>query len=379
MTGTHHCIVAQIAYDDAPIVNSNGLTVGPENSDKLAQRNMQVTFSGNPGSPPSRRIPQTFDLRPSPAISQVTGQLIDYPDELMIDWGNTPHGSTASIYWPQVDGAEVVKLAGQLYATDQLSLSDPHTLQCAVTGGLTYVPIPSGAGPNFAGLFTVDLPPAVVKGQEFNIVVRRISSRQIGDQNIGAAAVARSAASTRGRVNLQRNWRYVVGTFQVKIPVHAEKAILLQEENTYAILLWRLGLLSPGSRWYPVLQRYVSYIAARVNALGRNASAITPSPAGVGGAGGGVQPAPGPIGLGTAEFTGKVAGIVYDRFGDFEGFILITEAGYERAFHATEAEIEKLVRFAWIDRVVISVLVREGHPERPVSIVLRRAPWRPEH
>lgn len=45
MMGTHHCIVAQIAYDDAPIVNSNGVTAGPENSDKLAQRNMQVTYA----------------------------------------------------------------------------------------------------------------------------------------------------------------------------------------------------------------------------------------------------------------------------------------------------------------------------------------------
>ena len=42
--GTHHCIVAQIAYDSAPIINANGVTAGPENSDKLAQRNIQVTF-----------------------------------------------------------------------------------------------------------------------------------------------------------------------------------------------------------------------------------------------------------------------------------------------------------------------------------------------
>lgn len=383
--GSHHCIVAQIAYDDAPIVNSNGVTQGPENSDKLAQRNLQVTPSSNPGSPASHRIPQTFDLRPSPTVSPVTGELLDYPDELMIDWGNTPLGSTASIYWPQVQVADVVRLASQLYSTDQLSLSDPNTLQCEVTGGRTYVPIPSGTGQRFAGLFTIDLPPTVVKGQEFNIVVRRISSRQmssrqVGNQNVGAAVASRPAATTPGRANLQRNWRYVVGTFQVKIPVATDKVLLLAEENTYAILLWRLGLLSPSSRWYPVLQRYLSYIGARVDGFGGNSSGITPSPTGVGGAGGGVQPGPWPIGVGMDEFTGKVAGLVYDRFGDFEGFLLITEAGHERAFHASEAEIEALVRFAWIDRVVISVLVREGHPEHPVSIILRRAPWgRPEH
>ena len=132
--------------------------------------------------------------------------------------------------------------------------------------------------------------------------------------------------------------------------------------------------MAPSNRWYPVMQRYLSYIAERVNALGGNASGIVPSPWGAGG----VAPLPGPFpgGLATEEFTGKVAGIVYDRFGDFEGFLLITEAGHERAFRATEAEIEQLVRFAWIDRVVISVLVHQGQPERPVSIILRRAPAR---
>jgi len=162
--------------------------------------------------------------------------------------------------------------------------------------------------------------------------------------------------------------------FKSRFQVAAEKVVLPPAENTYAILTWRLGLLSPGNRWYPVLQRYVCYLAASINAMGGNSSTITPSPVGIGPSGGGVHPGPGPIGHGREEFTGKVTGLVYDRFGDFEGFLLLTEAGHERVFHSAEAEIEALVRFAWIDRVVISVLVREGHPERPVSIILRRAP-----
>src|SRR5271169_6539404 len=286
-----------------PIVNANGITVGPENSDKLAQRILQIIPSGNPGSLASRRIPQTFDLRPIPPLGAVAGELLDYPDELMIDWGNTPLGSTASIYWPQVEAIDVIRLASQLYGTDELSLSDPNTLQCKVNGGVTYVPIPSGGGQRFAGLFTVDLPPGVVKGEEFNIVARRFSSRQIGDLNIATGA-------------------------QVKIPVAAENILRLSEENTYAILLWRLSLLSPSSRWYPVLQRHLSYIGARVDAFGGNATTIRPSPTGVPAPSG--QPGPG---LGTDELTGKVAALIYDRFGDFEGFLLMTEGGSEHAFH----------------------------------------------
>lgn len=63
--GTHHCIVAEIAYDDAPIVNSGSVTESPENSDKLAQRNLQITSSGNPSYPLTHRVPQAFDMRPS--------------------------------------------------------------------------------------------------------------------------------------------------------------------------------------------------------------------------------------------------------------------------------------------------------------------------
>jgi hypothetical protein len=44
--GSHHCLVAEIASDDAPIINSGGITVSPNTSDKLAQRNLQLTPAG---------------------------------------------------------------------------------------------------------------------------------------------------------------------------------------------------------------------------------------------------------------------------------------------------------------------------------------------
>ena len=60
-------------------------------------------------------------------------------DELMIDWGNVPVGSVASIYWPQVPSAQVLALADSLYKTRTLTLADAHTIQCKVTGGVTYI------------------------------------------------------------------------------------------------------------------------------------------------------------------------------------------------------------------------------------------------
>jgi hypothetical protein len=367
--GTHHCIVAQIAFGDAPIENSNGVIENPQNSNQLAQRNLQVTASGNPGFPVTHRIPQTFDIRPSPAVlSGETGYLLNYPDELMIDWGNTPGGSVASIYWPQVSASDVLQLAAELYPSQPLSAFDDHTVQCEVLSGMTYIPIPTGAGENFAGLITIDLPAGVRAGNEFDIVVRRVTSRRpqqiFNDRNFSATGGKR-----------QFNWRYVVGAFQMKVPVERDAAILPPEENLLAILRWRLLLIDATNRWYPVLQRYISYVAARVKGLGGNPAKIKPSQYGTANQIGAQVPAfPHHHHKDRIEHTGKVSGLRYDRFGDFEGFLLVTEAGDERSFRSQEQDIEEIVRKAWVERILMSVFVHHHDPHCPASIVLRRPP-----
>jgi hypothetical protein len=300
--GTHHCIVAQIAFDDAPIVNFGGITATPENSDKLAQRNLQITHSDNRVGR-NTQDPSNFDARPSKALVQLPGSLLNYPDELMIDWKNTPLGSIASIYWPQVNASEVLSLATGIYGSHELSAADAHTIQCKVTNGTSYIPIPPGSGENFAGLFTIDLPTTVVSGQEFNIIVRRISTRQnkveqrpeeiviaahregkVETDQLHITSVKSgpsvSAIAVGPKFNLS-NWRYVTGTFQVKIPVTTKEVMLFPEENTLAIMKWRLKNMSPANRWYLVLQRYISYLSARVDGLGGNSDEIKPSPTGI--------------------------------------------------------------------------------------------------
>ena len=56
---------------------------------------------------------------------------------------------------------------------------DANTIQCQVVSPVTYIPIPAGAGGSFAGLFTVDLPSTVRYGDEFDILVRRITTKQV--------------------------------------------------------------------------------------------------------------------------------------------------------------------------------------------------------
>jgi hypothetical protein len=364
----HSCLVAQIAYNDAPIQNSGGVIESPENSDKLAQRNLQVTTSGNPGFPATHRVPQTIDARPSPpAQSTDPTSILSYPDEMMIDWGKTPAGSVASLYWPAVGASSVLKLAAQLYPEETLTAADANTVQFTVASPVTYIPIPPGAGGSFAGLLTVDLPASVRYGNEFDVVVSRITTRQVlAPTPPPTPPQPKAAQPAAARLAL---WRYITGSFLMKISVQEESIILPGDENLLAILKWRLTLIDPTNRWYPVLIRWIGYLSGRISGMGGNPSKIPPSQ-------NGYQP-PKLSAKHHREHghTGKVNGVVYDRFGDFEGFHLLTEGGHERIYFSREDEIEELVRYAWAERVVITVLSETHWPEVPVKIILRRVPF----
>ena len=379
LPSTHSCVVAQLVYDDAPYPTGPGVVLGPEYSDNFAQRNLQITFSDNPGPPSTHRVPQTFDTRPGPAPT--SDQLGDYPDELMIDWGSTPPGSEASIYWPGVNSADVLALAKQLYSTHQLTAADAHTIRCVVPEGFTSIPIPAGTGANFAGLFTVDLPPGVTAGETFTITVRRISTHPPPPQIEAVVAPEAGAGPEAGvvpeatRDETMRAWRYVVGSFAVRIPVTTPDVMLPAEENTLAIMKWRRSQMAPSNRWIPVLNRFIQLIEGRISGLGGDPVSVEPSPWGAYGppreAGEGHRH------LRHHEATGKIDGVVYDRFGDFEGFCLLTEEGHERTYRSREAEIEALVRYAWAERVVITVITQAHRPEQPAKIILRQTPPQP--
>jgi kumamolisin len=282
LEGGHQCLVAQIAFDDAPIENLNGILATPQNSDKLAQRNLQVSLSDNPGPADTHLIPQTFDVAPTKPPPRNPGQFMDLPDELMIDWGNTPIGSTAQIYWPSVVAADAITLARRLYPTHQLRTvaGDANTIEVTVPEGFTFVPIPFGKAPNIAGLVTIQLPEGIVQGQEFLLTVRRIATRSYEIEDV--PRIEQPARFNAVRPNppiLAFNYRYTAGIFAIKIPVVVRREMLPIEQNTQAIIAWRLNQLSPSDRWYKVMQRYLSYINRRVSGLG-GVGPVVPSPTG---------------------------------------------------------------------------------------------------
>jgi kumamolisin len=69
--------------------------------------------------------------------------------------------------------------------------------------------------------------------------------------------------------------------------------------------------------------------------------------------------------------TGKVTALLFDRFGDFEGFLLEDLAGREHRFDSSEPEIRQLADRAWADRIMTTVVAEHHQPHRPASIILR--------
>ncbi len=250
----HQCLVSEIAFTPAPAQNSST----PSTSDKLAQRNLAIFDSANPGLTFSRRIPQTFEIRPS------TSKLEH--DELMIDWDNVPVGSVATLYLPGIDTNDILLLAAKKYRSHRLVRIDEHTLKFA-TGGITYLPIPFVDG-NFPGLLTVDLPEGIKKGQVFKIVVRQVTGKQL-------------PIIMTHRIEVPRpSWRHIVGSFQLTIPVRDKVDILPRQQRLLSNLRWIERAIPANNRWSSVFSKYVTQIADRVDALGGDSNKVVPSPTG---------------------------------------------------------------------------------------------------
>ena len=352
--GQHQCLVAEINLD--PPAPQIGAGVGPANSDKLAQRNLTIVGVGSP-----HQVPATFDIKPTFASLGTR----ETPDELMIDWGSLPAGSRASIFLPGTSADAILETANKLYLRHGLARADAQTLTCAARG-ITYVPIPPGIGSNYAGLLTVDVPPTVKKGQAHKVVARQL--RNIAAKRPVPPPVILATTAAAIIVKDLIHWRRVVGTFQVTIPVGNKAELLAIEERLLSVLRWIFKRMPLTDRWYPVFQRYLDVVGGRVTDLGGDPDAIQPSPDGDGGAA--------PPKDGDDErvcITGKIAGLIFDRFGDFEGFILDTERG-ERKLFSREKHIAQLAERAWRERLRITVCATRRTPQRPEYIVIHQPP-----
>jgi hypothetical protein len=370
----HQCLIAEIAFDDIPIPpNADSST-----SDKLAQRNLAYIDGPNPGAVDSRRMPHPFQVQASKSTAK-------HVDELMIAWGNTPAGSTGSIYLPGVAASDIIALADSLYPYHALTIQDAHTI-AVQSGPVSFVPIPRDTG-FLAGLLTVTLPPGVRRGDVYKIVVRQVTEatkfltgyerlNQAEGGKIGLHAAAKKKAQAKRLPPSTLVWRRVLGSFQIDIPISTKEELLLPEEHQLALFRWISGNVLPQSRWSPVMLRYIEQLAGRVRGFGGDPGKILPSPTGN---------VPGKTCHKEEEHhehyhpevTGKINGIIFDHFGDFEGFVLETRMGDLWRFQSSERRVLEIVRTAFEQRSVVTVERKSEQENHVLSIIVRLPPGWP--
>jgi hypothetical protein len=265
--GQHQCLVAEVYFEDDPV--PPGATPGA--NDNLAQRNLAIVESDNPGQlathtvqhtfeikatnktrplPPvfaARTLSQTFDARSfdglAAAFSQEAG-----PDELMIRWESLPPTTRMTLYTPDLDSDEILGLAEQRYDATRLVRVDAHTVEC-LPGDVTYIPVPPGRKKNIAALLTLELPEGIRREQLFHAVVHQISGSP----------------------------RAILGAFQFSIPVSDKRVLLEPEIRKLSVLRHIARAIPPDDQWHHVFVRYLDQIAERVRGFGGDPDRVLPA------------------------------------------------------------------------------------------------------
>ena len=298
LRGQHQCMVAEVFYSGDPTESNTT----PGTSDNLAQRNLLIIETDNPGHEtthtvqhsldivlPGRRervlireairlhslallpmqpqrnedentetisvtagvnaaitAPLTNMLAFQPNLSHVT--LAAQPglttvkdpgfDELVFFWNNLPRDASVEVYLPSLDVEYVMFLRRLRRAPETVRVIDEHTLSLKVDG-VTYLPIPNLGNDRVAGLLTVTLPDTISAGQIFTVDV----------------------------LQMRAPMGMIVGGFQLMIPVSKAARIYAGEARLLAVFEERLSLTGPDNRWYPILFKQVEYLRARAKGL----------------------------------------------------------------------------------------------------------------
>jgi hypothetical protein len=237
-------------------------------------------------------------------------------------------------------------------------------------------------------LLTVDLPLGIRDGDLYTVVVRQLTDaaqlvKGRGPGNANTARLAAAAGSAGKKVSRAKGdpsiilrWRRVLGAFQINLRVLRKQNLLAPEEHRLALFRWIAENILPQSRWYPVMQRYILQLAGRVDGFGGNSGIIVASSSGN---------IPGQSSGGEThhehhkhheEVSGKVSELLFDHFGDFEGFSLETPFGEFQRFHSRERRVLEIVRAALEERSWLTVIRESKKHDEVLSIVVRvPPPW----
>lgn len=284
MLGTHQCLVAEIFFWPAGTVNDPiPYRASPASSDRLAQRNLVLVRSGNPGYPATHTVQTTFIVKAStaqvipiaalganqqapvqtkakhprrgksPQIEEavaVVSPSYRGPDELLIRWNNVPRATTCTLFLPEIDVDEIISLSNLRQHPAPLQKIDTHTLRCPLAD-ISFIPLPPRNG-TLVGLITIVLPKKIRSGQVYRLSVEQYSGYT----------------------------HKTMGAFQITIPVQPDSEILPSEIRKLSIMKYVQQAIPAGSRWRSIFARFIDQLAARVQGFGGDPNAVKPSPSG---------------------------------------------------------------------------------------------------
>jgi hypothetical protein len=353
--GIHQCLVAEIRFQPGGIDPiSNGAT--PASSDRLAQRNLAIVESDNPGIESTHRVQHTFFLKPSPAshanqfkaLATSADQQTRY-DELVFRWHDLPHETIASLYLPDWNADDLIALGSTLRPGPQiLTKVDAHTVSFTV-GDIAYIPIPGQIRDAMPGLLTLQLPLTVLDGQRFTVDVQQHTGLTFRTE-------ARGERKTR-KVNFSR--RRVLGAFRVNVVVKSGEPLLRKLVRNLAVLRYVFQAIPAADSWHPVFVRYLSQLSDQITGLGVDPSLIPASPDDPG--------LPGEPHVGKPQnITGKIREVIFDCFGDFMGFVL-ESCSDRHHIRSHERGVAEIVLRACRERCTVTVC-RDEHGLREIIV-----------
>ena len=351
MRGIHVCMAAEVrfqpgSFDPIP----NGAT--PSSSSRLSQRNLAIVESDNPGTIASHTVQHTVLLKPSRTTQRgigITASAAQIPtndrfDELVIRWHDLPRDTQASIFCPDWNAEEILAVASTRPGLQKLSKIDANTIACAV-GDIAYIPIPARQDP-MPALVTLKLPLEVRDGEQFKIDVQQHSGpvfpREVRNEDIEDPEAKLTEISF--------SERKVLGAFRLRVAVKIGEPLVTKLVRNLAVLRYIFQAIPEGS-WRPVFERYIGQLSDQIKDLGVDpdsvpASADDPS-----------KPTRGtePVGVAINSVTGKVSEVIFDCFGNFEGFVLDTCECFQARFDSRQRGIGELVLRALKDDLLITV------------------------
>ena len=354
--GTHQCLVAEVRFQPGA-TDPISLGATPGSSDRIAQRNLAIVESDNPGTAAAHVVQHTLVVKPSglanaAGFAAVTMQSPGY-DELVIKWNSLPRKTRATLFFPEWDVDEVLRIAAVLRQGPQmLKKVDAHTIECAIAD-ISYIPVPAAFTAPFAGLLTLELPQTVKDGQVFPVDVQqhsglvRLVERPVGKDN--QTAGDRKNKTVGGYFASNRR---VLGAFRMTVAVKQGDGLLRTAVRNLAVLKYIASAIPAADRWHPVFARYIAQVGGKIDALGGDAGAVPASPDDPG-----VPTSRPPETI--MCFTGKIRQINYDCFGDFIGFHLQTCAETHECT-SCERGVERIVLEACDNNRTVEVLIGGG-------------------